>query len=186
MKFRVNEIFSSIQGEGALMGKPCTFIRLAGCNKTCRFCDTDHEDFADMTLPEIKQQCFNLENGYIVITGGEPLLSEGIAQLVDALKLGGFQVGLETNGSIPLPCSFDYVTVSPKGSGDVMVTHANEVRVMSPLCLEHFERSISADNYFVSVKEVDGRFLIDEALELLKGSKGWRLSFQAHKLLGLK
>lgn len=101
---KVSEIFRSLQGEGLNQGKPCTFIRCAGCNLHCRWCDTPQarQGGSDLTIPEILSAVRALGLNYICLTGGEPLLQEEALSLVVSLYNEGFKVDIETNGTIAI------------------------------------------------------------------------------------
>jgi len=100
MLLKINEIFYSIQGEGPFAGHPAVFIRLSGCNETCKFCDTDHEAGAMMSSSQIMARLLELceDCRLAVITGGEPLLQD-FSELAADLIAEGFTVQVETNGS---------------------------------------------------------------------------------------
>ena len=109
----INEIFSSIDGEGIRTGFPVTFIRTYGCNLLCSYCDTlyavdpqteeDKENaFITMTVDEIVDRCFDLKNKKITFTGGEPLIQKDAPELVARLLEEGFEVNIETNGAVNL------------------------------------------------------------------------------------
>ena len=111
--YRVNEIFYSIQGEGAFAGTPAVFVRFSGCNLACPWCDTDHSHAEEMTRDELEDTVRGLlkgrEGAIIVLTGGEPAL-----QLRDDEPLFqgfGCRVCIETNGTLPVPGWIDWVTV---------------------------------------------------------------------------
>jgi 7-carboxy-7-deazaguanine synthase len=113
---RIIEIFQSIQGEGPAMGRPATFVRLAGCNLSCEGCDTPLVAGRDLVPAELAEA---ISGGRVVITGGEPALQrEELAVLVDRLFQKGLELHLETNGTIDIPeellDKFHYVVVSPK------------------------------------------------------------------------
>lgn len=105
-KFRVVEIFDSIDGEGLRMGQPVSFIRLAGCNLRCTYCDTPYSlfgedvpcEYTEMTAEEILS-AMNKNYRRVTLTGGEPLISPGVNELVDLLSDNGFEVNIETNGA---------------------------------------------------------------------------------------
>lgn len=108
--YRVNEIFSSVQGEGTWLGRPVTFIRLAGCNLRCPWCDTDFSKWEEMDFEEIKDR---IEHRSVVITGGEPLL-QYVKPLITSLRTElGCVVAYETNGTLPMPYA-DWIVCSPK------------------------------------------------------------------------
>lgn len=101
---KINEIFYSIQGEGKWMGLPNIFIRTTGCNLRCSFCDTTYayETGEEMSIEEIINRIRKHPCNYVCITGGEPLLQEEIAQLIDVLLEKKYVICLETNGSIDI------------------------------------------------------------------------------------
>ena len=101
---RINEIFHSIQGESTHAGRPCVFVRLTGCNLRCVWCDTAHafHDGAPMTVEEVLARVASYRCRLVEITGGEPLLQPGAITLMSALLSGGYEVLLETGGSLPI------------------------------------------------------------------------------------
>lgn len=209
MKYRMREIFASLQGEGRNMGRPATFIRLAGCNLNCPWCDTRRQVKEMLTISQIVQKVRLLKNRSVIVTGGEPTIAPDIGELLTALKDEGCWLALETNGlkNIPELELFDYVSVSPKWfyrsryiSGENLVTKADEVRIvaeneqMESFCVKMREL-ISATDYFVSPLEENGKIHYRRACNLLsklnrKGKNDvwppWSLSIQMHKVLGIK
>ena len=126
--YPINEVFFSLQGEGEFVGDPMFFVRFAGCNLNCEFCDTDHSEkasFTELALVEELNAAYlagsRMARRYppkvVCLTGGEPLLSVD-GNLVRTLHLGGWLLHLETNGTMPIPKVglFRAVTVSPKSS----------------------------------------------------------------------
>ncbi|MGD0786079.1 MAG: 7-carboxy-7-deazaguanine synthase QueE [Sedimentisphaerales bacterium] len=116
-EIKISEIFYSIQGEGLLAGRPAVFIRLAGCPLRCKFCDTsyalDSSAGKKMTIAEIKKQVKKYKPEYIVITGGEPIISPNLSQLCKALK--NYHITIETSGIKFLPgLKCDLMSISPK------------------------------------------------------------------------
>ena len=103
---KIVEIFNSIDGEGIRTGQPCTFIRLAGCNLRCSYCDTGYAleagDGREMTIPEILAKVRRIGYRHVTLTGGEPLVHPGAEELIDALLEEGHLVNIETNGSVPV------------------------------------------------------------------------------------
>lgn len=127
--YKINEIFYSIQGEGHWAGSPAVFVRFAGCNLNCSWCDTDHSPQRELTAEEIESEIQDampdvsvdsLEHIVVVLTGGEPLLQVD-TELLDALF--PLDIHLETNGTIPLPSTeyFSWITVSPKHDHPVVI-----------------------------------------------------------------
>ena len=111
---KINEIFYSLQGEGAHTGVPSVFVRFSGCNLKCSFCDTQHHDGKMMTDDEIADVVNNYPGRWIILTGGEPTMwidSKFVAYLKERT---GKMVAIETNGTLPVPEDIDWVTVSPK------------------------------------------------------------------------
>jgi len=100
----VNEIFLSIQGEGTRSGRPCTFVRLAGCNLRCSWCDTAYawDEGTQMTLEQVLAHVQGLRCHLVPLTGGEPLAQEPAAELLQRLCDAGYEVLLETNGSLDI------------------------------------------------------------------------------------
>ena len=112
---KVVEIFKSIDGEGIRVGYPVTFIRLAGCNLRCNYCDTKYsyedEKFTEMTPQEIYIQVYKLGGKRITLTGGEPLIHKDVKVLVDLLIQKGYEVNIETNGSVDITLFLDKHTI---------------------------------------------------------------------------
>ena len=131
---KVNEIFYSIQGEGFHAGEAAVFIRFAGCNLSCPFCDTNHHPFKEMTEDEICAEVEKYPSRLVVITGGEPTL-QLTASLVGKLHRLHRDVAIETNGTREIPNGVDWVTVSPKddfvANGNPVVKRADEVKSCS-------------------------------------------------------
>lgn len=132
MKYPIVEIFSSFQGEGCLLGTPATFIRIAGCNLACPWCDTKKswttKDQPMMTVEEIVKKC---DKQFVVITGGEPL-THNLLPLLQELNVLGKYVAIETNGSLPIDDEvnslINWVTCSPKPGKYEMKVYPNELK----------------------------------------------------------
>lgn len=115
MAFNVVEIFPSIQGEGLDIGVECVFIRFAGCNRKCVWCDTDWSTGTQMSLDEIIKEVEKYELDYVVLTGGEPMLQKELKELTEALTEIGYIVAIETNGTTFVPnLEVDIIAISPK------------------------------------------------------------------------
>lgn len=112
---KISEIFYSLQGEGILIGTPTAFVRTAGCNLRCRWCDTNYAqtgDGVERTVSEVVEAIREFGTRYVCITGGEPLLQKDIFRLINTLLENDYKVSVETNGSISIeemPCSEDLV-----------------------------------------------------------------------------
>lgn len=119
MNYKVNEIFYTLQGEGAHSGIPAVFVRFSGCNLRCPWCDTEFAEFTEMSADEIVREALSLydipneRRKMLVLTGGEPSLQVD-TPLIYALHAAGFYICIETNGTRPLPDGIDWITCSPK------------------------------------------------------------------------
>ena len=192
MKYKVNEIFLSLQGEGFWTGTPMVFLRLSGCNLACHFCDTDFKAFKEMEADAIVSTMTDLagECHRACITGGEPLLQLE-SGLIEALHKAGFKIHLETNGTIEAPEGIDWITVSPKA--ELKLTKASELKLVFQKPDEaHIEcfRSYNCQNLFLQPCDTgypeNNAAILQQCLEYIKAHPWWRLSLQTHKLLGFK
>ena len=154
MTYTVKEIFLTLQGEGAQTGRLAVFCRFSGCNlwtgreedresAICQFCDTDfigHDGFGGgkfhsaMELANAISQCWGTsdpKHKFVVFTGGEPLLQLDQA-IIDAVKSQGFEIAIETNGTIKVPTDIDWVCLSPKLNSQLLVLQADEIKLIWP------------------------------------------------------
>jgi 7-carboxy-7-deazaguanine synthase (Cx14CxxC type) len=206
--YAVKEIFYTLQGEGANAGRPAVFCRFAGCNlwsgreadresADCRFCDTDFvgtdgergaryataEDLADACLAAAG----DADPDFVVLTGGEPMLQVDDA-LIRALHDRSFVIAVETNGTLAVPRSIDWICVSPKAGTQMVQRCGDELKVVFPqpgLDLDALER-LAFDHHFL--QPMDGPEVnanTKAAVAYCKAHPGWRLSVQAHKLVGI-
>lgn len=191
---KVNEIFYSLQGEGFNTGRAAVFVRLAGCNLRCPFCDTSHCTFEDITEKKIVDTVALHPANLVVITGGEPAL-QLTETLVDKIHAIGKTVAVETNGTLPLPENVDWITVSPKQdfvgeAGKCVITRANEVKVIFDGEHPVSDCGITAGHYFVQPCDTGNadknRKIRDLCIDFVKNNPKWRLSLQTHKLLGIR
>lgn len=190
---RINEIFYSLQGEGARAGTPCLFVRFQGCNLRCKReshgfdCDTEFVSGRKWTAEEIVGHLKELapDCRWIVLTGGEPARQLD-AELVAYLHDRGYQLAVETNGTIPVPADIDWITVSPKvAEHSIRQRMANEVKYVRAYGQGIPHTVVSAAHYFISPAfeggSVDLRTL-QWCIDLVKANPRWRLSVQQHKL----
>jgi len=190
MTYRINEIFYSLQGEGANTGTPAVFVRFSGCNLRCPFCDTDFYSFTEMTSEEIVREVCRFPTKLVVLTGGEPALQVN-KELIDALHAVNKSLAIETNGTKPLPEGIDHITVSPKESGKLALFEADEVKVVFiGQDVEKYHDSIRAKRYFLqpcSIHQIgsitDNR---DEVVRYCLAHPHWSLSLQIHKILDIR
>lgn len=195
MKYDLVEVFESLQGEGRNTGRPCVFVRFAGCNLKCPWCDTDVRARFSLSLDGLLSEIGNFKPKNVILTGGEPTCVEGMPELVAALKEHGYWVAVETNGTNePAWLAFvDYVACSPKMEfpDSLKLKSADEVRVVaSAEAAAEFCKSvrgkISASDYYVSPCERGGEIDFATAKSVLSRLEGWSLSVQLHKLLGFR
>lgn len=213
--YAVKEVFATLQGEGARTGRVAVFCRFARCNlwsglerdrasATCRFCDTDFvgtdgpgggvfhgaDTLADHVAAAWPGGGGHLGSGdgrYVVCTGGEPLLQLDGA-LVDALHARGFEVAIETNGTLPVPAGVDWVCVSPKAGAELLVTTGDELKLVFPQAGAEPDRYLHLDFDHFFLQPMDGPDLATNtelAIRYCLDHPRWRLSVQTHKLLGI-
>lgn len=191
---RVREIFYSLQGEGALAGTPAVFLRFAGCNLACPFCDTDFSGGVTMSEEEIADALAAYPASLVVVTGGEPAL-QLTASLVERIHRLGKRVSIETNGTRPLPPGIDHVCCSPKeayieAAGRPVLTEADEVKVVFDGIHEVSDCGIRAKDYFLQPcdtgDEERNRQITARAVDYCLAHPRWRLSLQLHKLLRIR
>lgn len=186
--YRINEIFYSLQGEGAFTGTPMVFVRFSGCNRRCSFCDTEFDSFSEMTAGEIEAEVSKFPARRIVFTGGEPLLQLD-ENLISRLKSNGYALHIETNGTLPVPDGLDWVTCSPKDPvPKIQPDKVDELKVVytgqTPDELEKI-RSFFKDARCFFLQPCSGEN-ISETVACVLGSPQWRLSLQTHKLIDIK
>lgn len=195
MTYPLVEIFESMQGEGRNTGRPCVFVRFAGCNLACPWCDTDVTARFTLSLGDLVAEVKGFRARSVILTGGEPTIRPGMPELVAALKAEGFWIAVETNGTAePDWLQFvDYVACSPKAEfpDRLALTRADEVRVVasSPEAAD-FCRAVrglvAATDYYVSPCERGGEIDFATAKDVLSRLDGWSLSVQLHKILGFR
>lgn len=214
--YRVNEIFFTLQGEGAHSGIPAVFVRFSGCNLKCPWCDTEFADFTEMSAEEIVHtmlELYDLPNErrkMCVLTGGEPSLQVDKA-LIDALHAAGFYICIETNGTRSLPDGIDWITCSPKEqtlkqsqttSNGLKLTKVNEVKVVftGTYDPEVWRKKIEAEHWMLQPLRYTGEWLMEnvdaweddrndnlnDTVRYILAHPFWRLSVQLHKIAGLR
>jgi 7-carboxy-7-deazaguanine synthase len=135
---KINEIYASIQGESSHTGLPCVFIRLTGCNLRCSWCDTAYafHDGENLTLEETLKKVEAFKLPLVEITGGEPLMQEDVYPLMQALLKNGYQVMLETGGSLPIDKVPEKIIkildLKCPGSGEEKKNHLENLKFLSP------------------------------------------------------
>lgn len=214
MTYSVKEIYYTLQGEGARSGRPAVFLRFAGCNlwsgrerdrhgAVCRFCDTDFVgtdgpgggrfasagDLAAAIARHWPGDVPAQTRRYAVCTGGEPLLQLDAAAIA-ALKDAGFEVAVETNGTIEAPPGLDWICVSPKAASELVLRGGDELKLVYPQVEPEAQPERFTDlafDYFF-LQPLDGDQLEENtraSIEYCLGHPQWRLSLQTHKILGI-
>ncbi|HWM28986.1 MAG TPA: 7-carboxy-7-deazaguanine synthase [Woeseiaceae bacterium] len=213
MTYSVKEIYYTLQGEGAQTGRPAVFLRFAGCNlwsgrerdrasAVCKFCDTEFVGtdgpgggkfrtagaLADAVAAHWPAPRAGTAS-YVVCTGGEPLLQLD-DPAISALHERGFEVGVETNGTVPAPAALDWICVSPKAGAAVVQQHGNELKLVYPQLEAEAQpekfASMAFTHFFLqplddSRRDANTRAVVEYCLKHPK----WKVSLQTHKLLGI-
>lgn len=189
IKYKIAEVFFSIQGEGYWAGYPAIFIRFSGCNLRCDFCDTDFSHKLTLTKGAILQIIVHYPCELIILTGGEPTLqlvidSEGNSEFVQFFKDLGYQVHIESNGTRPLPKNVDWITISPKEKW--IIKGGDELKVVyQGQDLKQYKRT-DFDYYFLQPCYNSEYTNYKETVEKVKESNLWTLSIQMHKILNIR
>ncbi|MCC3859737.1 7-carboxy-7-deazaguanine synthase [Pseudemcibacter aquimaris] len=207
MTYSVKEIFYTLQGEGAHTGRPAVFCRFSGCNlwsglekdrenAACNFCDTDFvgvngQNGGKFKTPEEladKVASFWPSGGmpYVVCTGGEPLLQLDVP-LIKAFQERGFEVAVETNGTLPAPEELDWVCVSPKDLTQFVQKSGDEIKLVYPqekITPKDVE-DLNYTNFFLQPLDETGKNHVAEVVEYCQNNPKWRLSLQTHKIIGI-
>lgn len=204
--FRVNEIFYSLQGEGRNTGRAAVFVRFAGCNLKCSFCDTDFDSYREMTADEIVSAMSSYPTRFAVLTGGEPTLQVD-EPLIALLHQHGYEVAMESNGTRPAPQNLDWLTVSPKRTGlslsqgwnpqwrepdEIKVVFEEHTRPedvlqsLSPLSCEDKERILLYLQPCDTGNKERNAVIMKQCVDYIKEHPQWRLSLQTHKLIGIQ
>ncbi|MDE4912881.1 7-carboxy-7-deazaguanine synthase [Methylobacterium sp. 092160098-2] len=209
MAYAVKEIFHTLQGEGAQAGRAAVFCRFAGCNlwsgreadrasAACRFCDTDFigmdgegggrfTDAAALADAIAATWAGGAENRYVVFTGGEPLLQLD-TPLIEAVHAAGFEIAIETNGTLPAPPGIDWICVSPKGSNALVQTSGHELKLVYPQADADPAAFVGLAFQHRFLQPMDGpdrAASTEAAIAYCRRDARWRLSLQTHKIIGI-
>ncbi|KJV27596.1 7-cyano-7-deazaguanine reductase [Aquitalea magnusonii] len=208
--YTVKEIFYTLQGEGRQAGRAAVFCRFSGCNlwsgreedrskAVCQFCDTDFVGTGPdggkfATAAELAARIASewpAGSGgtpYVVCTGGEPLLQLDAA-LIEALHAEGFEIAVETNGTIAAPAGIDWICVSPKAGAPLLQTSGNELKLVYPQATQLPETvaHLQFDTFYL--QPMDGPELAANtraAIAYCMAHPRWRLSVQTHKVVNIR
>jgi 7-carboxy-7-deazaguanine synthase (Cx14CxxC type) len=214
MTYSVKELYFTLQGEGAHTGRPAVFMRFSGCNlwsgrendrasAVCKFCDTEFVGTSGPgggkfdTALELAEAAAALwpdssdrhARPYVVCTGGEPLLQLD-DELIVSLKRLGFEVGVETNGTLGAPAELDWICVSPKGASRIVQTSGDELKLVYPQSEPEAQPERFADlnfDYFFlqPLDDANTKANTAAAIDYCRKNPQWRLSLQTHKIIGI-
>ena len=216
--YTVKELFPTLQGEGAHAGRAAVFCRFAGCNlwsgreedratAVCQFCDTDFvgsdglgggkfetaSALADAIETAWRSTSAGPQQRYVVFTGGEPLLQLD-EELIAALHQKGFEVAIETNGTLKVPKGVDWICVSPKAGSELIVLQADEIKLVIPQndhqplekLMARFEGMDYRNRFLQPMDGPNLKSNTELAVSLCQKRPLWRLSLQSHKLIGIR
>ncbi|WP_394647017.1 7-carboxy-7-deazaguanine synthase [uncultured Sphingomonas sp.] len=210
MSYAVKEMFLTLQGEGVQAGRRAVFVRFAGCNlwsgreqdratAICRFCDTDFVGidglgggrFADAAALVAAVEGFWGEGAarrFVVLTGGEPMLQVDDA-LVAALHAAGFEIAIESNGTLAVHPGIDWVCISPKAGSETIQRSGDELKLVWPqpgTDIDAIEQWDFANFLLQPLDDAAADANVAAAMAVVMERPRWRLSLQTHKLLGLR
>lgn len=212
--YTVKEMFYTLQGEGAQAGRAAVFCRFAGCNlwtgreedratAVCKFCDTDFVGTDGVgggkfktaaalakAIADTFQGDALLGKPYVVFTGGEPTLQLDHA-LINAVHAQGFEIAVETNGTLPVPAGVDWICVSPKFGSELVQTTGHELKVVVPQLGQNLDAlgELDFQHYFVQAMDdadpAKKSKNLQVAIQTCLHKPRWRLSVQTHKVIGM-
>ena len=196
-KYPIMEHFFTIQGEGTYSGRAAYFIRIAGCDVGCVWCDVkeswDKDQHTTMTIKEIIEKVTESKTDFVVITGGEPAMYD-LRPLVNQLKSLGITIAIETSGCYPLQGDIDWYCFSPKkfkAPCDEAYVRANELKVIinHPSDLEwankHAEKVLDSCHLFLQPEWSKTEKLLPLIISYVKGNLKWKISLQTHKYMNI-
>jgi len=213
MSYAVKEIFLTLQGEGVHAGRRAVFVRFAGCNlwsglerdragAVCQFCDTDFVGMdgegggrfataTDLARAAAETWGDGAESRFVVLTGGEPMLQVDAA-LIDALHAEGFFIAIESNGTLAVPRTIDWICISPKAHSETVQRSGDELKLVWPQEDSDWQamEGWSFANLLLQPKDAiadpaASQAHLEQAIAFVQAHPKWRLSLQNHKILGL-
>jgi 7-carboxy-7-deazaguanine synthase len=210
MTYAVKEMFLTLQGEGVQAGRRAVFVRFTGCNlwsglerdrtsAVCKFCDTDFvgidgDGGGKFATAEALASAVTAHWGdhtalrYVVLTGGEPMLQID-PLLIDALHVRGFEIGVESNGTIPAVPGVDWLCISPKAGSIVVQQSGDELKLVWPQAGSNPDEmeSWAFDHFLIQPMDcADADVAREAAISFVMDHPRWRLTTQTHKVLGLR
>tara|TARA_R100001244_G_scaffold44182_1_gene39736 strand:- start:57895 stop:58539 length:645 start_codon:yes stop_codon:yes gene_type:complete len=213
MSYAVKEIFLTLQGEGVHAGRRAVFVRFTGCNlwsglerdrpsAVCQFCDTDFvgmdgegggrfSSAADLAAAAARTWGSDRESRFVVLTGGEPMLQVDAA-LIDALHAEGFFIAIESNGTLAVPRTIDWICISPKAGSETVQRSGDELKLVWPQERSDWQNMQGWNFANLLLQPMDSRgddaaskANLEQAISFVQTHPKWRLSLQTHKILGL-
>ncbi|WP_339693515.1 7-carboxy-7-deazaguanine synthase [uncultured Parasphingorhabdus sp.] len=213
MSYAVKERFLTLQGEGVHAGRRAVFVRFAGCNlwsglerdratAICQFCDTDFvgldgegggrfDTAENLAKAAAETWAGDSESRFVVLTGGEPMLQVDQA-LIDALHAEGFFIAIESNGTLAVPRTIDWICISPKAQSDTVQRSGDELKLVWPQTDSNWQVMENWDFANLLLQPMDARgddaasqANLEQAIGFVQAHPKWRLSLQTHKILGL-
>ncbi|WP_417622282.1 7-carboxy-7-deazaguanine synthase [Parasphingorhabdus sp.] len=213
MSYAVKEMFLTLQGEGVHAGRRAVFVRFAGCNlwsglerdrtsAICQFCDTDFIGMdgegggrfgtaADLAWAAAQLWGDDRESRFVVLTGGEPMLQVDDA-LIEALHAEDFFIAIESNGTLNVPRSIDWICISPKAGSETIQHSGDELKLVWPQDNSNWQdmESWNFAHFLIQPKDAIGepaasKAYLEQAIAFVQAHPKWRLSLQTHKILGL-
>lgn len=192
--FRINDVFWTIQGEGANSGRRALFIRLPFCNYKCTWCDTEYDTYEEWSTHDLTEMFSQETCRFVVVTGGEPLMNKQLPELIEFLKIHKFEIAVESNGSFPAPPGIDFITVSPKkyvqkGLPEFFINPAliGKVQEYKYVVEDGFDFNILKRHEFdvckLSLSPEFNKFQesTEKIINYIKENPRWRISLQTHK-----
>lgn len=192
---KVNEIFYSVQGEGAYAGTAAIFVRFSGCNLKCPFCDTDFKFHKDMSEAFVLETIQGLSKDckFVVLTGGEPTL-QVTSSFLELLHNKGYYVAMETNGTNEVTLGVDWVTCSPKtlfvDGGKLALKECDELKLVYDGKHEPTDFGVKAGYYYLQPCDTgdkeENKRIVANLVEYVKKNPRWKVSLQTQKILRVR
>lgn len=195
MSLFINDLFWTVQGEGANVGRRSLFVRMPHCNLACAWCDTTFDSHVKWSLDDFRAFAEREPARFAVVTGGEPLMHRQTPVVVRELKALGFEVACETNGTFAAPCAFDFITCSPKRDAAYAI-HPDLYPLVSEFkyvvdegfdfaLLDRHRDDPAHQRHALSPEFGAMKESVSRILDFIAKNPGWRLSLQTHKWIGV-
>jgi 7-carboxy-7-deazaguanine synthase len=199
-EIHLNDLFYTVQGEGANMGMRALFVRMPFCNLSCSWCDTSFNSFKPWTDAELLKFARKEETAFAVITGGEPSMHKHTPKVIETLWLAGYSfIAMESNGMFKIPNGVNWVTISPKRDkgNDYKILEENLLRadewkyvVDDDFDFEILKRHGTRETGMLAHRWLSPEFTnfkanVEKILTYIKGDPTWRISLQTHKWINV-